>query len=169
MEHPDNTTRRGFLSVLTGVLASVPVLGGLYVALRAALAPAGSVRPDKFELCRVDEIPEDGLLERPVSFRMRRGPLVEVVSRVVFVTRDPADPESIIAMSGECTHLTCPVQLRTVEKGEPGDGPPLRCPCHGGAFSRTGEVLAGPPPRPLRRLAIEVPESGEGMIYLLDL
>lgn len=162
----ENTTRRGFLSLVTGVLASVPVVGGLYVALRSALAPAGSVRPNKFALCRVDEVPADDLLERAVSFQMRRGPLVESVSRVVFVTRDPADPATILAMSGECTHLTCPVQKKAVEKAS--SGAPLRCPCHGGAFSRTGEVLDGPPPRPLRRLAIEMPADGKGLIYLLE-
>jgi cytochrome b6-f complex iron-sulfur subunit len=71
-------------------------------------------------------------------------------------------------MSGECTHLTCPVQKKDVEKGAPGDDAPLRCPCHGGVFSRTGEVLDGPPPRPLRRLAIELPADGVGMIHLLE-
>lgn len=164
----DSTTRRGFLAFVTGMIASVPVLGGLYVAIRAAAAPSGSDRQEKFRLCRVDEVPADDILQRKVSFKLRRGPRTEVSSRVVFVTRDPQDASKIIALSGECTHLSCPVQKKEVEKTEPGAGAPLRCPCHGGVFSRTGEVLDGPPPRPLRRLAIEVPEAADGVIYLLE-
>ena len=160
--------RRGFLGVLSGFLVSIPMLGGLAVSLRVACAPAASRRPQRLPLCRLADVPGDDILVRPVSFEMRRGAVVESVSRVVFVTRDPAAPESVIAMSGECTHLTCPVQKKTVEKSEPGDDAPLRCPCHGGRFSRTGEVLAGPPPRPLRRLKIELPEKPDGMIQLLE-
>ena len=102
-----------------------------------------------------------------VSFQVRRGPKVESVARVVFVTRDPQSAE-VIAMAGECTHLSCPVQIRTlIPTGEP-EGAALACPCHGGRFSRTGEVLDGPPPAPLRRLRIELPEDDGGMIYLLE-
>ena len=85
----------------------------------------------------------------------------------MLVTRDPDQEGGVLAMAGECTHLACPVQKRTLETSGEATGP-LRCPCHGGVFSRTGEVLAGPPPRPLRRLRIELPEDGEGMIHLLE-
>ncbi len=162
------TTRRGFLAFVTLLLGSIPFVGGLIVALRAGLAPARSDRPARLPLCRLDEVPPDDILVRVVSFQMRRGPAVEDVARVVFVTRDPAEPGRILALSGECTHLTCPVQKREVEKAAPGDEAPLRCPCHGGRFSRTGEVLGGPPPRPLRRLAHEPPADGRGMIWLIE-
>ncbi len=152
---------------MTVALASVPVLSGLIVALRTALAPAHSERPERFPLCKVSEVPDDDILERSVSFRMRLGPRVEDFTRVVFVTRDPASGE-ILAMSGECTHLTCPVQKREVVKLKGDDVAPLACPCHGGRFSRTGEVLDGPPPRPLRRLKIQLPDGDDGMIWLLE-
>jgi len=168
MDHDTTTDRRGFLSTLTLALGSVPVLGGLVVALRAALSPAHSERPDRFPLCKASEVPQDDILERSVSFRMRLGPRVEDFTRVVFVTRDPASGE-ILALSGECTHLTCPVQKRDVRKLQGNDKAPLACPCHGGRFSRTGEVLDGPPSRPLRRLKIQLPDDGKGMIWLLEL
>ncbi len=154
---------------MTVALASVPVLSGLIVALRTALAPVHSERPERFPLCKVSEVPDDDILERSVSFRMRLGPRVEDFTRVVFVTRDPASGE-ILAMSGECTHLTCPVQKREVVKLKGDDVAPLACPCHGGRFSRTGEVLEGPPPRPLRRLKIQLPDpdDDDGMIWLLE-
>lgn len=159
-------TRRGFLSLLTAGLAGLPLLGGAIAALRAGLAPAHSDKPAPIPLCRVDQVPADDVLVRPVSYQVRRGPAVESVSRVVFVTRD--DDGSVLALSGECTHLSCPVQKKDVRKSNDPDGAPLACPCHGGKFSRTGKVLAGPPPRDLRRLQVQVPDDDQGEILLLE-
>ena len=167
MEQTEDT-RRGFLAAMTLALGSVPILGGLFVALRTALAPAHTARPARLPLCKVTDVPKDDILQKSVSFRMRRGPKVEDFTRVVFVTTDPATGR-VIAMSGECTHLRCPVQKRDVEKLAGDDKAPLACPCHGGRFSRTGEVLAGPPPAALRRLEIELPADGKGMIHLLGI
>jgi nitrite reductase/ring-hydroxylating ferredoxin subunit len=60
------------------------------------------------------------------------------------------DPEgSYHAYGQKCTHLTCPVYY---SKGHDR----LECPCHEGGFDvRTGNVLYGPPPRPLDRILIE--------------
>jgi Rieske Fe-S protein len=54
------------------------------------------------------------------------------------------------AFSQKCTHLGCVVYY-AADKGE------MECPCHEGHFSaRTGDVLAGPPQRPLGRIDVEV-------------
>ncbi|HEU5430671.1 MAG TPA: ubiquinol-cytochrome c reductase iron-sulfur subunit, partial [Thermomicrobiales bacterium] len=61
-----------------------------------------------------------------------------------------------VAYSGKCTHLSCAVYWNEARNQ-------LVCPCHEGVFDpRTGEVVAGPPPRPLPR--IELSELG-GTIY----
>ncbi len=61
-----------------------------------------------------------------------------------------ADEETLLAYSSQCTHLQCPV-LPEVEHNR------LHCPCHVGYFDlATGEVLAGPPRRPLPRIRVEV-------------
>ena len=63
-----------------------------------------------------------------------------------------------VAFSGKCTHLSCAVYW-SAERGR------LLCPCHDGVFHpETGDVLAGPPPRPLPR--IELREE-DGMLYAL--
>lgn len=60
----------------------------------------------------------------------------------------------LVAFSSVCTHLSCAVLWRR-EEGV------LECPCHKGIFSeRTGEVVAGPPPRPLPRVRLEQREDG---------
>lgn len=58
------------------------------------------------------------------------------------------------AFGQKCTHLSCPVHYSKVNDR-------LECPCHDGGFSaRTGEVLYGPPPRPLDKIALKT-ENGE--------
>jgi nitrite reductase/ring-hydroxylating ferredoxin subunit len=51
--------------------------------------------------------------------------------------------KGLVAYSDVCTHLSCAVIYQ-------GDGKHLHCPCHNGLFdAATGNVLAGPPIRPL--------------------
>jgi len=155
------SSRRGFFAAVSLGLGAIPIVGGVVAALRAALAPPATVKPERIPLCRLDQVPASGILERAIAYQVRRGASVENVAKVVFVTREPATG-TVIAMSGECTHLACPVHLNP----DPA-GPPLACPCHGGRFSATGEVLDGPPPRPLRRLDLELPADGKGMIFVV--
>ncbi|MBS2005090.1 MAG: Rieske 2Fe-2S domain-containing protein, partial [Cyanobacteria bacterium SZAS LIN-5] len=57
--------------------------------------------------------------------------------------------ESYVAYSQKCTHLSCPVYYSTDTKR-------LECPCHEGSFAlETGEVIKGPPPRPLPRVVVQ--------------
>ncbi len=58
------------------------------------------------------------------------------------------DEDTFAAYSQKCTHLSCAVYFAR-ESGQ------LVCPCHEGHFSaRTGQVLQGPPPRPLPRIRL---------------
>jgi nitrite reductase/ring-hydroxylating ferredoxin subunit len=57
---------------------------------------------------------------------------------------------ALVAYSQKCTHLSCAV-VPKLEQGV------LHCPCHEGYFDLlTGRNIAGPPPRPLPRIAIEI-------------
>lgn len=59
------------------------------------------------------------------------------------------------AYGQKCTHLACPVYFAREHDR-------LECPCHEGAFDlRSGNVLYGPPPRPLDRIEVEVRAGGE--------
>lgn len=63
-----------------------------------------------------------------------------------------------IAMSNVCTHLGCRVRYIS-------DQSLFFCPCHNAAFDKTGDVVDGPPPRPLDRYEIKVEEE---QIYVLS-
>jgi Rieske Fe-S protein len=59
------------------------------------------------------------------------------------------------AFGQKCTHLSCPVYFERAHQR-------LECPCHDGAFdAKTGNVLYGPPPRPLDSIKLEVRADGE--------
>jgi cytochrome b6-f complex iron-sulfur subunit len=54
-----------------------------------------------------------------------------------------------LAISSVCTHLHCIVNWNELTKR-------FECPCHGAKFNEEGEVLAGPPPRPLDLHKLEI-------------
>ena len=61
------------------------------------------------------------------------------------------------AYEQKCTHLTCPVYYSKSDDR-------LECPCHEGGFDvHTGNVLYGPPPRPLDQIKLEM--RGENEIW----
>lgn len=60
--------------------------------------------------------------------------------------------EGFIAFSAVCTHLRCIVKWNEVKKI-------FECPCHGAKFNKNGEVLEGPPPRPLDLLKLQIVEG----------
>ncbi len=61
----------------------------------------------------------------------------------------------VVAFSQKCTHLGCVVFFQAAEDR-------WHCPCHEGNFAaRTGEVLSGPPVRPLGRIGVEVRDDGQ--------
>jgi Rieske Fe-S protein len=53
------------------------------------------------------------------------------------------------AFIATCTHLDCTVQYRSDEKF-------IWCACHNGRYDLNGTNIAGPPPRPLTPLTVNV-------------
>ncbi len=54
-----------------------------------------------------------------------------------------------VAISTRCAHLGCPVRFFQASKR-------FVCPCHGGVYAFQGEVVGGPPVRPLDRFYTRV-------------
>jgi Rieske Fe-S protein len=65
------------------------------------------------------------------------------------------DDERLVAFVAVCTHLDCNVTYRA-------DVRKFFCACHEGWYDESGVNIAGPPPRPLRRLSLAV--EGENLI-----
>lgn len=131
----DEVTRREFVRYL--VLASGGfAAGNVGIALWSSLRSIneGDPRP----IVTLDRVPEGSAY----LFRYPTGADPAILVRL------PGG--ELRAFSQKCTHLGCVVYY---------DAPTghLECPCHEGHFdATTGNVLAGPPPRPLGRIDVEV-------------
>ncbi len=62
------------------------------------------------------------------------------------------DGTNFEVMSNICTHLGCQTHWNEA-------GGYILCPCHGGQFDVHGNVIAGPPPHPLRRVTFRIDEN----------
>lgn len=76
----------------------------------------------------------------------------------VFVVRK-SETETLV-LSNVCTHLAC--RVNWVEEKQA-----YICPCHDAAFSIEGEVLAGPPPRPLDKYEGDTLKLEDGILSIL--
>ena len=131
----DDVTRREFVRFL--LLGS-----GAFAAGTVAVATITSVQGDddggEQRVVLVDDVRPD----RPVLFRYPTGD-----DPAILLVRPDGE---LLAYSQKCTHLGCVVYLD-------GSGERLVCPCHEGGFSaETGDVVFGPPERPLPRITIEI-------------
>jgi Rieske Fe-S protein len=64
--------------------------------------------------------------------------------------------EGFQVFSSVCTHLGCKVNWEPYRKR-------FYCPCHKGIFDSKGNVVEGPPPRPLDEFKVEVEDN---LIYM---
>ena len=71
----------------------------------------------------------------------------------VYIRRGSPDlgesPEEFVAISTRCAHLGCPVRFVRAAGN-------FICPCHGGVYDFEGQVIGGPPVRPLDRFQTRV-------------
>jgi menaquinol-cytochrome c reductase iron-sulfur subunit len=86
-----------------------------------------------------------------VKLQRKTGWIVDEQDLSLYVRTD--DGRNFIAMSNICTHLGC--RVRWVA-----DRNKFFCPCHAGVFDKDGNVVSGPPPRPLDRYEVKV-EDGQ--------
>jgi nitrite reductase/ring-hydroxylating ferredoxin subunit len=113
------------------------VAGQLWIAAQNALRKARG-RPPVLEVARVGDV-------RPGSAISFQYPDEHSPCLLVRL-----DEERFVAYDQRCSHLACAVIPRP-DQGR------LVCPCHKGFFEiETGVPLAGPPRRPLPRIALEV-------------
>ena len=134
--------RRSVLDLFFGGSLLATIAAFLYPVVRFVLPPKShSVAQDSVVAAKAGELPPNSAK----VFRFGTTPAVLVN------TPDGA----LVALSAVCTHLTCTVRFDS-ETGT------LFCPCHNGRFDLGGNVLSGPPPRPLETYAVAV--SGADVI-----
>ena len=131
----------------------VALIGGGLTALLGAFALRPSTKPDGrwsragnlFELTPNVPVP------RVLALSRQDGWYRERARETVFLVWD--GDKTVHALSATCTHLGCQVRWDAGSSS-------FRCPCHGGVFDAQGNVVEGPPPRPLNRVETRLDESG---------
>jgi cytochrome b6-f complex iron-sulfur subunit len=122
-----------FLCLVSGGLAT----GSGYVAVKANFFPAEKVQGEHL-VCKKEELPIGGTR----SFVIAGSSIPYILIRL--------ENDEFRAYEQKCTHLSCAV-FYMPKSGK------IECPCHNGWFDAlTGEVLSGPPPRPLPRLEVVI-------------
>lgn len=143
--HTTDHSRRAFLayasallSVLIGVVLAVPLIGFV-------LAPVFQRRRTRWvKLGDVSKLRRGVPTKFTYSYPTTDAWLSKVARGTVYVLTD--DGRTYTVLSNVCTHAGCGVRWDPDQKA-------FQCPCHNGRFTKTGKVLSGPPPRPLRRFS----------------
>lgn len=145
--------RRAFLRWATAIGGAASALLAGVPAIRAFLSPTfRHSREEKWiRLGEVDQFDPD--VPTKVDFVDAVHDAWVETRRLRSVWIYTEDGENFRVYNGRCTHLGCNYFLDE-EKHV------FRCPCHTGFFAiKSGEVLGGPPPRPLDTLEVKV-ENG---------
>lgn len=141
----EHVTRREFAKFLVVVSGGMTV-GSAVIAVKDDLVPQAAVASEGTRICAVAEVPVGGTR----AFVLPGTHLPAIVVR--------PDADTFRAFEQKCTHLSCAVFF-SPEKDH------IVCPCHNGGFdARTGHVLYGPPPRPLRQFAVEI--RGDDLVLI---
>jgi cytochrome b6-f complex iron-sulfur subunit len=132
----EHVTRREFAKFLVLVSGGMCV-GTAWVAVTDKLFPPRQLT-GKQRICKIEDLPVGQML----AFKLPGGDTPYILIRL-------AENDWRI-FEQKCTHLSCAVFY------EPKLGQ-IACPCHHAFFdAKTGAVLQGPPPRPLRSLQVEI-------------
>ncbi len=126
----------GLISTVIGIALAVPILG-------AVLNPLFRKRDIVWtKLGKISDLNLKPLTPKfvPVYFRVKEGWSVNTLPRQVVVVKQVNG--DLLFFSNQCTHLGCPLHWIAARQK-------FLCPCHGGMFNVTGQVVGGPPPRPL--------------------
>lgn len=129
----DDAGRRRFLSQAVMGLGLFFGMGTLGMRFLQFLVPSPKDKPAEAVLIGSEsKVPEGEALS------------MDLGGHKIVVLRNE---EGVVAFSRRCTDLGCLVSW-SKERQQ------FVCPCHQGAFDRTGRNVAGPPPRPLDRFQV---------------
>lgn len=140
---------------------AIYAMGGLIGAALAGPAAAYLFVPPKskkgsgwIEVAEIERLPLRSAEE--VVFRHTRSDGWKLTTEKATAWLVKTADNEVTAFAPQCTHLGCVFSF---------DGAKSQfvCPCHTSAFALDGQVLTGPAPRPLDRLAVKV-ENGKVLL-----
>ncbi len=157
-----NLDRREFVAIVVAFLGSIM---GLVIGLPAIgylLSPATKTQQqdDWISVGPIENYP----ISIPTLFSFTRTTIngweKTVNSYGVYITRRGEVESNVSAFSNLCTHLSCRVTWKD-------DNQEYECPCHNAIFDIDGNVVSGPPPKPLSVFETKV-EDGVLFIHFIE-
>ncbi len=126
--------RRGFLKLLLRIFSFTTLASLVYPILKFF-------------------VPSKGIAQ-PSPLRLEKNSLSYENAKNVIYGETPAiiinhPRKGLLAFSRVCTHLGCLVEYHAGKNQ-------LICPCHAGTYDLEGNVISGPPPKPLPKLPLRV-------------
>ena len=139
---PGRFDRRGFLDSLLGAGFVSTIVAMAYPVWRFLIPPAsGEPVTQSVVAAQASQVkPNSGML---FKFGSRPGLLIRT------------QEGELQAFNAVCTHLDCTVQYKA-------DTSQIWCACHNGFYDLSGNVVSGPPPRPLERFVVN--QRGEDVV-----
>ena len=132
--------RRSFLKLLTSLLG-LSALGAFIYPLFRFLLPLEIAARARAVTIAKKEIP----------INATKDVMIGQTPAIILNIRD----KGFLAFSRVCTHLGCLVKYHP-------DKEVFICPCHAGVFDLEGNVVSGPPPKPLPKFAVKV--EGDNLV-----
>jgi len=151
-------SRRNFLTAVTLGIGGISALSVGGVLAATFVGPAMRKKPARWlPAGSVDSFPIGEVSTIHLRYEDQNAFYRQEIVTPVMIWRQPNENEMVV-YSATCTHLGCTVRWDTPKRI-------FLCACHGGAFELDGTVKAGPPPRPLDRLAFRT-DSGNLLVKI---
>lgn len=140
----ENYSRRGFIGKAVGAVAAVGAIASL-TAMKKTWDPLASTKAAGFttldmSIYKEGEMAVEKWRGKPIFVLKQTSEMLKTLTakqkgRIVMV-----GDEGFLINIGICTHLGCIPAYRSQSED-------FLCPCHGGMYDHSGDVIKDPPPR----------------------
>jgi menaquinol-cytochrome c reductase iron-sulfur subunit len=149
MSEENEVSRRAFLETATWTIGGILGAGLAIPAVAYVVGPAIKSDSTKnwVQLGAIPKIEIGTPTLYKINVERKSGWIVSEEELSLYAYTE--NGRDFLVMSNVCTHLGCRVRW-VADQGE------FFCPCHNGVFDKEGNVVSGPPPRPLDRFEVKV-------------
>ena len=150
-EKTSDNGRRRFLKALIAFSAALMLFPLERLSAYLLERKSNTTSYPRAKIANTSEIPAGGSVLFTYPHKDRSAVLIHLASG------------EFVAYDAVCTHLGCQIHFDEEPiKGWESKKDNLFCACHGAVFDpKNGDVLAGPPPRPMPKLKLEIDSNGD--------
>jgi menaquinol-cytochrome c reductase iron-sulfur subunit len=157
MSENNQISRRNFMGFATWAIGGLIGLGMGIPAVAYIVGPALKANSSQewIRLGAASKVELDTPTLFKTTIERQTGWIVNQEEISIYVLTE--NGRDFVAMSNICSHLGCRVRWIKEEEG-------FFCPCHNAIFNKEGQVVTGPPPKPLDRYEVKVEDN---QLYVL--